>query len=194
MLLTFSARRGFFYMKKMYLSAGILVAMIVTVLTAFGAGSTTYTIYSPKSDSNALGSTSDTRNIPNPATTTISTYEVDMAETSSSKVRPTSTPEKIETATTVADPQHDQTSYTFAAKESGTVLAAMEEFAKKSHFEFKTKEFPGLGVMVEEINGLRSDNGYYWILYVNGKTANTGASTAKVSSGDSIEWRYKKGY
>lgn len=86
------------------------------------------------------------------------------------------------------------TTYQFTAQSQATVIDAMRMQASSSNFTFKTKEYKGLGAMVEEINGKPSKDGYYWILYVNGTTTSEGASSQKVSPGDVIEWRYEKGY
>ena len=46
-----------------------------------------------------------------------------------------------------------------------------------------------MGELVEEINGVRSDNGYYLIYYVNGSMAQTGAGNYLTKTGDRIEWK-----
>lgn len=183
--------------KKIYITAGILIAIVVAILLAFSAGSTTYTISSP---SDPVSKTIKTT-VEAPATSTAAenetvhtTSSTETHATAGSLARPTTTPEKTETASTLSSTDEKQTSYTITVEKSGTVLEIMQNFARTSHFDFKTKNFPGLGVMVEEINGLRNGDGYYWILYVNGKTSDKGASAAKVSTGDSIEWKYEKGY
>ena len=84
--------------------------------------------------------------------------------------------------------------YEFVSDKSETVLEAMNEHAAAHQFEFKTREFPGLGVMIESINGLENADGYYWILYINWKNSEKGVSSARVTLGDSIEWKYEKGY
>lgn len=63
-----------------------------------------------------------------------------------------------------------------------------------SDLKFKEKEFPGLGVMIEEINGQKNDNQnqMYWVYYVNGQSATEGISTYILKDGDMIEWRFEK--
>lgn len=95
--------------------------------------------------------------------------------------------------TSTSSDTEQTTRYSFTATRSGTVLQLMQE-QDRTELEFKTKEFSGLGVMIEEINGLPNKDGYYWILYINGSPSDTGAESAKVSSGDVIEWKYEKGY
>ena len=86
------------------------------------------------------------------------------------------------------------TNYSFTAALHGTVLDAMYAYQKTSVFEFKTKENSRLGVMIEEINNLKNGDGYYWILSINNKKSEKGASMAQVSPGDVVEWKFEKRY
>lgn len=184
--------------KNIYITAGVLVSVIVAALAALNAGSTTYKIDSPRSD---LGNEDSvtlnpiaTHEVNTPAQPKEQTISVAASSSSVTSARPTTTPEKTDVASASSVASVQQKSYTIHVENSGTVLSVMEEFAKTSRFEFKTKDFPGLGVLIEEINGLKNADGYYWILYINGKTSDTGASAAEVSQSDSIEWKYEKGY
>lgn len=51
-----------------------------------------------------------------------------------------------------------------------------------------------LGTFVDTINGQKNSDGYYWILYLNGRTSDIGASQTTLNDGDIVEWRYEKGY
>ena len=85
--------------------------------------------------------------------------------------------------------------YTIPVLSETTVLTAMEAYAAANpDFSFSGNDFPGLGFFVEEINGKKNADGNYWILYVNGKTSQKGVSQATVSSGNTVEWKYEKGY
>jgi hypothetical protein len=76
---------------------------------------------------------------------------------------------------------------------AGTVLDAMQTFATaSSSFSFDGKDYPGLGFFVEVIEGRKAADGHSWILYVNEKTADRGASQQHVSPEDTVEWRYEK--
>ena len=75
-----------------------------------------------------------------------------------------------------------------------TVLDAMNELASSSDFKFTSKEFSGMGAFVESINGKPNANGFYWILRVNGKESQKGISQTFISQGDTVEWKYEKGY
>jgi hypothetical protein len=77
----------------------------------------------------------------------------------------------------------------------GTVLDAMDAYKKVSDtFSYAGKEHPGIGFFVQEIGGVREGEGYYWMLYVNGETADLGASRLRVAPGDTVEWRFQEGY
>ncbi|MBI4093361.1 DUF4430 domain-containing protein [Candidatus Kaiserbacteria bacterium] len=88
----------------------------------------------------------------------------------------------------------EQGTISIASNVDGTVLDAMHAQKAEGTLSFSGREFPGLGFFVEEINGKRSADGYYWILYVNGTLSQTGVSQTFLSAGDLIEWRYEKGY
>lgn len=70
----------------------------------------------------------------------------------------------------------------------------MKTLASTDAISFTARDFPGLGVFIESINGKKNADGYFWILYVNGKSSDTGASQTTLKAGDAIEWRYEKGY
>lgn len=84
--------------------------------------------------------------------------------------------------------------YEARIESNASVLDLMNELEGKGAFSFSGKEFPSLGFFVEEMNGKKSADGHYWILYVNGTTSQTGVSQTFLSAGDVIEWRYEKGY
>lgn len=82
-----------------------------------------------------------------------------------------------------------------AAVSSGTsVLNAMRALASTTDFIFSGKEYPSLGFFVESINGKKNSDGYYWILYVNDKESPKGVSETFLNPGDSVLWKYEKGY
>lgn len=70
----------------------------------------------------------------------------------------------------------------------------MRTLQESGEFTFSGREYPSLGFFVESINGKYGGDGFYWILYVNGASSNTGASQTKLHAGDAVEWRYEKGY
>ena len=85
-------------------------------------------------------------------------------------------------------------SYRGEVRAGATVLDAMKMISSNNGFRFVSKDFPGMGAFVESINGQRNTDGFYWILYLNGNPSQKGVSETTLTSGDSIEWRYEKGY
>lgn len=66
--------------------------------------------------------------------------------------------------------------------------------AKNLGLTYDGREFMGLGLRVDEINGVRSKDGFYWFLYINDRSSDFGASQMTLKAGDTVEWRYKQGY
>lgn len=85
-------------------------------------------------------------------------------------------------------------SYSMHVSPNETVLGAMRALEKLGDFVFGGKEYPGMGFFVESINGQKNSNNMYWILYVNGKLSGAGISQATIHPGDTVEWRYERGY
>ncbi len=83
-------------------------------------------------------------------------------------------------------------SYFVEIKDGDTVYDAMKNLQKDkiNNFSFNYKEYSGLGIFVEEINGVGGD-GKYWIYTVNGNEASVGVSKFKLKSGDIINWELK---
>ncbi|MEK7093008.1 MAG: DUF4430 domain-containing protein [Patescibacteria group bacterium] len=84
---------------------------------------------------------------------------------------------------------------TYAAHIDGskTVIELMRSLPS-SGFVFSGDEYPSLGYFVESINGKKNGDGKYWILYINGKPSDLGASNATIHAGDTVEWRFEKSY
>lgn len=68
-------------------------------------------------------------------------------------------------------------------------------FARKAHgISFGGKEYSGLGFFIDEINGVKNNQGgnkKFWIYSVNGKKADVGVSQYRVKKGDIISWSYE---
>lgn len=82
--------------------------------------------------------------------------------------------------------------YSIDATPRGTVINAMNQLVASGELSYTSKNFPGLGVFVDSINGKKSGGGMQWILYVNGTLATQGAGTLEITEGDVIEWKYEK--
>ena len=84
--------------------------------------------------------------------------------------------------------------YSAHIEKSESVLDLMRSLVSTSSFTFTGKDYPSLGFFVESIDGKRNGDGKYWILYVNGKSSDLGASNATIHAGDTVEWRFEKSY
>ncbi|MBI5222729.1 MAG: DUF4430 domain-containing protein [Candidatus Magasanikbacteria bacterium] len=76
---------------------------------------------------------------------------------------------------------------------SATVLDLMKELQFEHQISFSGKDYPGMGMFVEEINGVKNDNqaNKYWIYYINGQSAQVGISNYIIKPNDLIEWKYE---
>ncbi|NQV88529.1 MAG: DUF4430 domain-containing protein [Parcubacteria group bacterium] len=82
--------------------------------------------------------------------------------------------------------------YTANILAGDTVYDAMNNLALIDDFSFKAKNYSGLGYFVEEINGIKNVDGFYWTLYINNKYSTVGVSQHKLVSDDSVWWKYEK--
>ena len=56
-----------------------------------------------------------------------------------------------------------------------------------------TKEYPGLGILVESMRGkMNGTNDEYWQYFVNGVMPQIGADKLELNEGDSVAWRFEK--
>lgn len=77
-------------------------------------------------------------------------------------------------------------------KEKESVYDFMLELEKEGKIKFKDKTYSGLGKMIEEIDGIKSNGDNFWIYYVNGEKAKIGVSNYKLNPGDVVSWKYEK--
>lgn len=114
--------------------------------------------------------------------------EIEATKTEPRKTAAKETPAKLNFTLSV-----DGQIYRGSIKDGATILDAMRALAS-SNFAFTGRDYPSLGFFVESINGKKNANGFYWILYINGKSSDLGVSQAKIRDGDQVEWKYEKGY
>lgn len=81
--------------------------------------------------------------------------------------------------------------YTIPILSDVTVLEAMNALASNSNFSFSGRDFPGIGLFVEEIGGKKNGGGFYWTLFINNELSEIGATQAEVSPNDIVEWHYE---
>ncbi len=64
---------------------------------------------------------------------------------------------------------------------------------RNEKMELTTKEYSGLGTLVESMGGnTNGTNDQYWQYKVNGIMPQIGADKLEVKSGDTIEWYFDK--
>jgi len=75
-----------------------------------------------------------------------------------------------------------------------TVLEILEQLdMEDEEVQLATKEYSGLGVLVESIGGKTNGaNNEYWQYKVNGVMPQVGADKFEVKSGDTVEWYFDK--
>jgi hypothetical protein len=72
-----------------------------------------------------------------------------------------------------------------------TMIGFLQKQTAKAGLAFKTKEFQGLGVMVETIaDKTNGDQNKYWQYWVNNVSIPYAASTYIVKPGDVVEWKF----
>ena len=70
------------------------------------------------------------------------------------------------------------------------VLQALDE--EDPELLLVAKEYPGLGILIEGINGkINGEDDKYWQYFVNGTMPQVGADKLELKDGDVVEWRYE---
>lgn len=87
----------------------------------------------------------------------------------------------------------EEKTYVVSLPKGSSAYDLMVQAQESLDFQFKGKEFPGLGFFIQEINGLEQSPrlGKYWVYYVNGAKAEVGISAYTVNSNDIISWKYE---
>lgn len=161
-------------MKKYFILIGAVIAVVITTVFA----------YVPRATP-ALKTSSQ---LPSATTTPI-------VSTSSSQITPRLTPRaRVSFASTTAEAtlKVGATSYALSVTPNETLIEAMTALASTSAFIFTSHAFPGLGEFIDSIDGIANTGGKYWMLYVNGTSASSGASSIIINPDDVAEWRYEK--
>ena len=87
----------------------------------------------------------------------------------------------------------EEKAYQMSVPQGSSVYDLMLRARETSDFQFRGKEFPGLGFFIQEINGLEQSPrlGKYWIYSINGRKAEVGISAYTVNTHDIISWKYE---
>lgn len=75
-----------------------------------------------------------------------------------------------------------------------SVYDLLKEASTEHNFSLEVSYDPAYGAFIEEIDGIRNNSkeGKYWLYYLNGRLANMGASSQKLSPGDKVLWKYER--
>ncbi|MCX6760979.1 MAG: DUF4430 domain-containing protein [Candidatus Nealsonbacteria bacterium] len=82
-------------------------------------------------------------------------------------------------------------SSTIFISKNSNVFSLLEEMSKQENFKIESKEYKGMGLLVESIDGVKNgtDN-KYWQYWVNGELPMVAADKKEVKNGDKIEWKF----
>jgi len=82
-------------------------------------------------------------------------------------------------------------SYQIISSENSTVFSLLEELAKRENFKIESTIYEGMGVLVENIDGVRNgtDN-KYWQYWLNGELPMIAADKKEIKEGDRVEWKF----
>lgn len=84
--------------------------------------------------------------------------------------------------------------YLLPAAAETTVADLLLRASAEEGLALETKDYgPPLGLFIESLNGVRNDPARqrYWHLFINDALSPLGASSARVSPGDTVTWRYE---
>ena len=82
-------------------------------------------------------------------------------------------------------------SYQIISSENSTVFSLLEELTKRENFKIESTIYEGMGVLVENIDGVRNgtDN-KYWQYWLNGELPMIAADKKEIKEGDRVEWKF----
>lgn len=79
--------------------------------------------------------------------------------------------------------------YESNVKEGVSIYQAMIDLSlQNKDFVFTSKDYSGMGMFVDSINGVQGKDGKYWVYYLNDKKASIGISKNFLKEGDAIRW------
>lgn len=80
---------------------------------------------------------------------------------------------------------------TYSGISAENAYEALVMATTENDIALNSKEYD-FGILVESIGDKKNTKDLAWIYYVNGKSAEVGADSYKLSNGDVVEWRYVK--
>ena len=76
-----------------------------------------------------------------------------------------------------------------AVRHGDTILDLLEALERQNGIAIEKRNFPGLGVFIEAIQGVHNTNDSYWQFWVNGEYSKVGASQYALKDGDKVLWK-----
>lgn len=76
--------------------------------------------------------------------------------------------------------------FEYQGEEGKTAFALLQE-----QYDVEYDQFD-FGVLIKSINGEQSDDSHFWLYYINGEQAQTGADQFETQTGDVILWRLEE--
>ncbi|MEW6407644.1 MAG: DUF4430 domain-containing protein [Patescibacteria group bacterium] len=86
-----------------------------------------------------------------------------------------------------------QISFPFSSVLNSSVYDLMQKAQKEGKINFRAKNY-SFGVFIEEINSVKNSEKEkkYWMLYINDKLSEVGASAKKLKDRDRVMWKFEK--
>ncbi len=79
--------------------------------------------------------------------------------------------------------------YESRASEGVSIYQSMVYLSTQNkNFTFTSKDYSGMGMFVDSINGVQGNEGKYWVYYLNDKKASVGISKNFLKEGDTVRW------
>lgn len=91
----------------------------------------------------------------------------------------------------VIDNGKERISYKITLLKNSTVFSLLKELAKRENFNIGLTIYPGMGVLVESIDGYKNgtDN-KYWQYWANDQLPMVASDKKQVEGGEKIEWKF----
>jgi len=90
--------------------------------------------------------------------------------------------------------QGGEVSFEYKMEVPISVYDFMRSLKTEGKITFEEKNYPGMGIFIESLNGIKNNGDKNWIYYVNGVKAGVGISNYKLNAGDTVTWKYENSY
>lgn len=84
----------------------------------------------------------------------------------------------------------EQKQFTTSVSEKGTAFDALKQIADENKINI-TYSSSTLGVYITEIDGVKSTNDQFWLVYVNDKSIEVAADKQDLNKDDKVEFRFE---